>query len=330
MSLYTSVLRPLLFRMDAEEAHHLAMNVLSTVPASLLRLLFASGRRERAKEFFGLKFFNPVGLAAGLDKNAVALPAWEALGFGFAEVGTITAHAQPGNEKPRLFRYPEAGALINRMGFNNDGAEAVGARLDRLKQSGRWPTIPVGINLGKSKVTALEDAPSDYLASYQRLLPYGDYFVVNVSSPNTPGLRSLQDRAALAAIVRTLLDFDASKPLLVKVAPDLELPAAQEIAELAEAEKLSGLIATNTTLDHSSIPAERNQQGGLSGAPLLGKSTALLKFLTSQTGLPIIASGGVMSAEAAREKFTAGASLVQVYTGFIYKGPELIGEILAG
>ena len=328
MNLYSSIVRPLLFRMDAERAHHLALDILSSVPTGILRMLFSPAAKANPQELFGIRFPNPVGLAAGLDKNAVALPAWEALGFGFAEVGTITAHAQPGNEKPRLFRYPEVAGLINRMGFNNDGAEVVGARLDRLKQSGKWPGIPVGINLGKSKITPLESAPADYLASYKRLLPYGDYFVVNVSSPNTPGLRSLQDGDALAAIVRALKDHDASKPLLVKIAPDLELSAVQEIAELADSEKLAGLIATNTTLDHSAIPSDRDQQGGLSGEPLRGKATALLKFLRAQTQLPVIASGGVMNAAAAREKFAAGASLVQIYTGFIYKGPDLIGEIL--
>lgn len=327
MNLYASLLRPLLFRLDAETAHHLALKMLQTIPPWFLRTTLAAVSEAQPTNHFGLHFPNPVGLAAGMDKNAVALPAWEALGFGFIEIGTITAHAQPGNPTPRLFRYPAQNALINRMGFNNDGAEAVGLRLQALKDSGHWPRIPVGVNLGKSKVTELADAPADYRKSFRRLLTFGDYFVVNVSSPNTPGLRSLQDKDALTAIVRTLREVDAEKPLLVKIAPDLEEPAAIEIAELAEREKLSGLIVSNTTLDHSAVPQEHDQQGGLSGAPLREKSQAMLQLIARQTKLPLIASGGVMDAGSAREKFEAGASLVQIYTGFVYRGPQLIKEI---
>ena len=283
---------------------------------------------DKSVRVFGLTFPNPVGLAAGMDKNAEVLGAWEALGFGFVEAGTITAHGQPGNDKPRCFRYPPQQALINRMGFNNPGAEAVACTLTKLKSSGRWPQIPVGINIGKSKVTPLEDAPSDYAASFRQLLPFGDYFVINVSSPNTPGLRQLQDRDSLAAIVRTLKSIDSSKPLLVKIAPDLSDDAVKDMASLAEAEKLDGLIATNTTLDHSSVPAGSDQTGGLSGSPLRSRSTEVLRILRAHTALPIIASGGVMSAESAREKLEAGASLVQIYTGFIYHGPGLIRDIV--
>ena len=330
LNAYTNILRPLLFRLDAEKAHHLALFLLETTPPALIRTFLSANASSTPRTVFGVTFPNPVGLAAGMDKNALALPAWEALGFGFIEIGTITAHAQPGNPRPRLYRYPEQNALINRMGFNNEGAEAVARRLETLKNSGRWPRIPVGVNLGKSKITELKDAPADYLASFRRLLAFGDYFVVNVSSPNTPGLRSLQDRGALTAIIRALRDVDASKPLLVKIAPDLEEPAAKEIAELASAENLSGLIATNTTLDHSAVPPERDQPGGLSGDPLREKSTAMLTLLSRETALPIIASGGVMDAASAREKFDAGASLVQIYTGFVYHGPQLIREIING
>ena len=330
LNAYTNILRPLLFRLDAEKAHHLALFLLETTPPALIRTFLSANASSTPRTVFGVTFPNPVGLAAGMDKNALALPAWEALGFGFIEIGTITAHAQPGNPRPRLYRYPEQNALINRMGFNNEGAEAVARRLETLKNSGRWPRIPVGVNLGKSKITELKDAPADYLASFRRLLAFGDYFVVNVSSPNTPGLRSLQDRGALTAIIRALRDVDASKPLLVKIAPDLEEPAAKEIAELASAENLSGLIATNTTLDHSAVPPERDQPGGLSGDPLREKSTAMLKLLSRETALPIIASGGVMDTASAREKFDAGASLVQIYTGFVYHGPQLIREIING
>jgi dihydroorotate dehydrogenase len=215
------------------------------------------------------------------------------------------------------------------MGFNNDGAEAVAARLDRLKTSGRWPKIPVGINLGKSKVTPIEDAPADYLASFKLLLPLGDYFVINVSSPNTPGLRDLQDEERLAAIIRAMRAHDGMKPLLVKIAPDLGDAHAAAIAAMAEREGVSGLIATNTTLDHSSIPKEFDQQGGLSGAPLESRATRLLGLLRDHCSLPIIGSGGVMGAADAGAKFSTGASLVQIYTGFVYSGPALIREIAA-
>ncbi|MFA7343959.1 MAG: quinone-dependent dihydroorotate dehydrogenase [Terrimicrobiaceae bacterium] len=326
MNLYTDILRPCLFRFDPETAHLLAITGLRRTPAPVLRAMFGPPV-EKPLRLFGLTFPNPVGLAAGMDKNAEALGAWEALGFGFVEAGTVTAHGQPGNDKPRCFRFPGQQALINRMGFNNPGAEAVARTLSALKSSGRWPRIPVGINIGKSKVTPLENAPSDYAASFRQLLPFGDYFVINVSSPNTPGLRRLQDGESLSAIVRALKAIDPAKPLLVKIAPDLSDEAVREMAALAEAEKLDGLIATNTTLDHSSVPAGNDQAGGLSGSPLRPRSTEVLRILRSQTGLPIIASGGVMSAESAREKLEAGASLVQIYTGFIYSGPGLIRDI---
>ena len=283
---------------------------------------------QRPLRLFGLNFPNPVGLAAGMDKNAVALPAWQAMGFGFLEAGTITALAQPGNEKPRCFRFPLQEALINRMGFNNRGASAAAKRLRRLKASRRWPSIPVGINIGKSKVTPLENAASDYATSYNLLLPYGDYFVINVSSPNTPGLRSLQDSDSLAQIIRTLKRIHSGKPLLVKIAPDLTDDAVREMAALAESEKLAGLIATNTTLDHSAIPAPADKIGGLSGAPLRQRSTEVIRTLRSATQLPIIASGGIMDAASAKEKLDAGANLVQIYTGFVYHGPELIRDIV--
>jgi len=327
VNIYSDILRPWLFRFDAETAHHLALTGLRLTPPAILRAAFGGGTSAPVR-LFGLSFPNPVGLAAGMDKNAEALCAWEALGFGFVEAGTVTALAQPGNDKPRCFRYPRQHALINRMGFNNDGAEAVAARLERQKSAGHWPKIPVGINIGKSKVTPLEDAASDYAASFRHLLPFGDYFVINVSSPNTPGLRQLQDRDSLARIVQTLKTIDSSKPLLVKIAPDLEDDAVREMARLAEKEGLDGLIATNTTLDHSSVPKESDQTGGLSGSPLRARSTEVLRLLRSETQLPLIASGGIMSADAAREKFAAGASLVQIYTGFVYCGPRLIQQIV--
>ena len=328
MNLYHQLLRPFFFMLPAEAAHNLAILGLRLTPPSLMRTAFGPTPQKPTK-LFGLTFPNPVGLAAGMDKNATALRAWEALGFGFVEAGTITAMAQPGNPKPRCFRYPSQHALINRMGFNNAGASAVAKRLARQKASGRWPRVPVGINIGKSKLTPNEQAASDYATSYKLLLPFGDYFVVNVSSPNTPNLRALQDRDALAEIIRTLKRINNIKPLLVKIAPDLTDDALRDIASLAESEHLAGLIATNTTLDHSAVPKDSDQQGGLSGEPLRQRSTDVLRILRSATKLPIIASGGIMDATAAHEKLEAGASLVQLYTGFVYNGPELIRDIVA-
>ncbi|MDD5199177.1 MAG: quinone-dependent dihydroorotate dehydrogenase [Terrimicrobiaceae bacterium] len=321
------MLKPWLFRLEAETAHHLALRGLELAPETCLRAVFG-GPPMAERDVGGIRLRNPVGLAAGMDKNAVALPAWEALGFGFVEIGTITALAQPGNPQPRLFRYPQLGALINRMGFNNDGADAVAARLARLKGSGRWPGIPVGVNLGKSKATPLEEAAADYLHSFRTLLPYGDYFVLNVSSPNTPGLRELQEKDALAGIVRALRGHDAAKPILVKIAPDLTEPQLDAILELAVEEAISGLIATNTTLDHSAMPAGRDEAGGLSGGPLRARALDVLRRLRAGTRIPIIASGGIMDAAAARERIEAGADLVQIYTGFVYRGPTLIREIV--
>ena len=314
--------------LPAEAAHNLAILGLRMTPPSLLRAAFGATPQKPTK-LFGLTFPNPVGLAAGMDKDASALCAWETLGFGFVEAGTITALAQPGNPKPRCFRYPSQQALINRMGFNNSGASVAAVRLARQKASGRWPRVPVGINIGKSKLTPNEQAASDYATSYKLLLPFGDYFVINVSSPNTPNLRALQDRDSLAEIIRTLKRINNIKPLLVKIAPDLTDEAVRDIAALAESEHLAGLIATNTTLDHSSVPKDSDQQGGLSGTPLRQRSTEVLRIMRSATDLPIIASGGIMDAASAHEKLEAGASLIQLYTGFVYHGPELIRDIVA-
>lgn len=324
---YSKYLRPLLFTLDAETIHHVAMWWLQNLGPAL-KLLSTTGDSRLERTVFGVKFPNPVGLAAGFDKNAVALPAWESLGFGFAEAGTITARAQPGNPKPRIFRVREARGIINRMGFNNDGCDAVAERLRQLRDSGKWPRIPVGINLGKSKVTPLDEAVSDYLLSFERLQHFGDYFVLNVSSPNTPGLRQLQDRAALDELIGAVQGRNtAGHPLLVKIAPDLSFDAIEEIVSLATEHRLAGLIATNTTIDHSSIPEHRRTQGGLSGAPLRARSTEIVRFVTERTPIPVIAAGGIMSADDALEKFDAGAALIQLYTGFIYSGPGLAGEI---
>ncbi len=324
---YQQLLRPLLFAVDAETIHHLAMGALRRFGPAMAA--FAQPPDPRlARTVFGVRFPNPVGLAAGFDKNAVALPAWAALGFGFAEVGTVTARAQPGNPRPRIFRIPEQRALINRLGFNNDGCDVVADRLRQLRASGRWPRIPVGINLGKSKATALQDATADYLLSFERLQNFGDYFVLNVSSPNTPGLRSLQDKTALHELMETVQRRNTEhRPLLVKIAPDLKWGPIEEILALAQEHGLAGIIATNTTIDHSSVPEARRTTGGLSGAPLRARSTEIVRFIAERSALPVIAVGGILSADDALEKFDAGAALVQLYTGFIYEGPALVRRI---
>jgi dihydroorotate dehydrogenase len=330
-AIYEKFVRPMLFRLDPETAHELAMYALGAVSRSRLLLKLISTRRDPRleKRVFGLKFANPVGLAAGFDKNAVALPAWQALGFGFIEAGTVTARAQPGNVKPRIFRFPEQKALVNWLGFNNDGADAVAQRLGVLKKSGLWPDIPVGINLGKSKVTPIEEATGDYLLSFERLQHFGDYFVLNVSSPNTPNLRKLQDAAALGELFANMQRRNPEhKPLLVKIAPDLEWEPIEEILALVKEHEIAGIIATNTTIDHSAVESpDGQQQGGLSGEPLRKRSTEIVKFIASKSDVPVIAAGGIMDADGAMEKFDAGAALVQLYTGYVYRGPALIGEI---
>ena len=243
---------------------------------------------------------------------------------------TVTAKAQPGNPKPRLFRFPKQAALVNRLGFNNDGADAIAERLRKLRASGRWPGVPVGINIGKSKVTPLAEAAADYVYSFQRLHPFADYVALNVSSPNTPGLRELQSREQLSVLLRALQKENrpARKPLIVKIAPDLLPNELEEIVVACEENQVAGIIATNTTLDHSSIPKERDQEGGLSGAPLLEKSTEFVRTITARSTIPVIASGGISDRESAHEKFQAGAQLVQIYTGYIYRGPGLLREIV--
>lgn len=333
-ALYQRFVRPILFSLSAEAAHDLAIRNLraaSSLP-SVLRVLERFRPPPNPTTVFGLTFPNPIGLAAGFDKNGVAIPAWAALGFGFVEIGTVTAQAQPGNPKPRIFRYAEQGALINRLGFNNDGADTIAARLRTLRESGRWPAIPVGVNIGKSKVTPIEEAVSDYLYSFRLLAPLADYVVLNVSSPNTPGLRSLQEHDALEQLLRAIRDENEKnnrKPILLKIAPDLSVSELEQIIATSEQNGIAGIIATNTTLDHSSIPAARDQTGGLSGRPLREKATEFVRAIASRSRLPVIASGGIFDAESAREKLAAGAQLLQVYTGYVYRGPGLLREIVA-
>jgi dihydroorotate dehydrogenase len=334
-AIYQSLVRPILFSLSPEAAHNLALRNLraaSSLPA-VLRLLERFKPPPKPKTVFGLTFPNPIGLAAGFDKNGVAIPAWAALGFGFVEIGTVTARAQPGNPKPRIFRYPGQEALINRLGFNNDGADAVADRLQRLRERPEsvrgWPAIPVGINIGKSKITPIEQAVEDYLYSFRLLARHADYIVLNVSSPNTPGLRSLQEHDALEQLLGAIRreNETARKPVLLKIAPDLSLSELEQIITACEEHAIAGIIATNTTLDHSAIPSARDQTGGLSGRPLREKSTEFVRAITSRSQLPVIASGGISDAASAREKLEAGAQLLQVYTGYVYRGPGFLREI---
>jgi dihydroorotate dehydrogenase len=326
---YERFVRPLLFSLDPETAHHFAIGCLrlaSDVDFALLALKILRPP-SKPKTVFGLSFPNPIGLAAGVDKNGVAIPAWAALGFGFIEIGTVTAKPQPGNPKPRIFRFPDQFALINRLGFNNDGADVIANRLRKLRESGRWPKVPVGINIGKSRTTPIENAAEDYLYSFRRLRQLADYVAVNVSSPNTPGLRELQSREQLSILLDALRDENPAKPLVVKIAPDLSPNELDEIISVCEQNNIAGIIATNTTLDHSSIPPDRNEQGGLSGAPLREKSTELVRAISARSTIPVIAAGGIFDAASGREKIEAGAQLLQIYTGYIYRGPSLLREI---
>ena len=308
---------------------------------SQLRRSYCFQDARLGQKVWDLSFLNPVGLAAGFDKDGIAVCAWPLLGFGFAELGTVTFHAQPGNPRPRLFRLPPDQAVLNRMGFNNRGAAAMAARLEQVWAGQAYP-IPLGINLGKSKITPLAAAVEDYVDSFRLLQDYGDYFVVNVSSPNTPGLRSLQARDRLEPILAAIQqENQGQKPLLVKISPDLDWDAIARVAELAQTHHLAGIIATNTTIQRQGlktpiIPATgkavTEEPGGISGAPLGQRSTEIIRFIWRQTNgrLPIIGVGGIFTAEDAWRKITAGASLLQVYTGWVYEGPGMIRRILEG
>jgi dihydroorotate dehydrogenase len=330
---YERLVRPALFRVaggDAEAVHEKTLAGLARFGPALgpLRRYYAGPAVPR--EVFGVRFPGPVGLAAGMDKNGVALGSWPALGFGFVELGTVTWHAQPGNPRPRLVRFPPSEAIVNRMGFNNLGARALAARLE---VAGRAP-VPVGISLGKSKVTPVAEAVDDYVQSFRVLQRYADYIAVNVSSPNTPGLRSLQDRAALSSLLGALAGEGAGVPLLVKVAPDLTDSALGEVLEVCTEHGISGVIATNTTLGRSGLaPGDVSrasaEAGGLSGRPLATRAREVVSFVTRESGLPVIGVGGVLEVDDALRLFDAGASLVQVYTGLVYRGPALVRGINA-
>ncbi len=336
-------LRRLLFLLDAERAHYTAMNLLKYTPAvkTITRLLFQYKNPSLHKTIFGLSFQNPVGLGAGFDKNANYLTELSTLGFGFVEVGTVTPLPQPGNEKPRLFRLLKDGALINRMGFNNEGSEAIKKRLIEWRHSqltARSSQLIIGCNIGKNKSTANEDAWKDYNIGFTKLNDCADYFVVNVSSPNTPGLRALQDKDALHKILSELQNINyglkEKKPLLLKIAPDLTQPQLEDIVALVEETKLDGIVATNTTISRDGLQTSTQTinsigAGGLSGKPLQKRSTEIVLFLHKNlpATIPIIASGGIFNGNDAKEKIDAGASLVQVWTGFIYEGPSIVKNI---
>ncbi|MGH8795174.1 MAG: quinone-dependent dihydroorotate dehydrogenase [Stackebrandtia sp.] len=338
MFFYRNAVRPILFRMgrgDPEAAHERTLALLEKWgDSALLRpLLGGLSPVKDPRRVFGLDFPNAVGLAAGMDKDGVALSAWPAMGFGFVEVGTVTWQGQPGNRRPRLYRLPASEALINRMGFNNDGARALAAR---LRDRPRTP-VPLGVSLGKSKVTPLEHAVQDYLASFAALYAHGDYFAVNVSSPNTPGLRSLQDAEHLETLLRAMYEEGVRlsrgarpKPILVKIAPDLTESAIAQALEVCLANGVSGVIAVNTTLGRDGVALADDeraaQAGGLSGAPLREIAVDVVKFVHRETGgrLPVIGVGGIIRPEHAGRLIDAGASLVQLYTGLVYSGPSLV------
>jgi len=343
--IYKRLLFPFLSLFDPEWIHDVTIQTLALVSqAAILRKALRSfyGYQHQAlrQELWGLTFSNPVGLAAGFYKNARAVSAWAALGFGFLEVGTVTALAQPGNPKPRLFRLPGDRALINRMGFNNDGAKIISERLRRFRQ-GHPNSIPLGVNIGKSPTVDLAEAVDDYLLSFTALWPYADYFAINVSSPNTPGLRQLQEPARLSELLRHLRARNeemarstgvSPKPLLVKIAPDLSWDGLEAILEVQERVPFEGIIATNTTLSRQGVHTPTSEEGGLSGRPLKDMATAVVRYVYrhSRGCLPVIGVGGIFSAEDAYEKIKAGARLLQVYTGLVYEGPFLARRIHRG
>ena len=327
--MYKTLIRPILFRFDPEEVHYFTFSILKKF-RFLTTLLFPKPIEDKRleKEVFGLKFKNPVGLAAGFDKDAKMFSELSDLGFGFIEIGTLTPKAQEGNPKKRLFRLKEDSAIINRMGFNNGGVDAA---VERLKKN---RNVLIGGNIGKNKVTPNEEAVNDYTICFEKLFPYVDYFVVNVSSPNTPNLRALQEKEPLTQLLGTLQKLNSErekpKPILLKIAPDLTDEQLLDIIDIVKETGIAGVIATNTTLSREGLVSEnKSETGGLSGKPLAKRSTEVIRFLSEKSGkaFPIIGVGGIHSADDALEKLEAGASLVQLYTGFIYEGPDLIRKI---
>lgn len=333
--MFYQLARSAMFLADAEKSHHFALGCLSQFQHTPLRALWAQQLAAKPVTVAGIEFPNPVGLAAGLDKNAECIDAFAQMGFGFIEVGTVTPRPQAGNDKPRLFRLPAADAIINRMGFNNKGVDYLVAQVKQARFNG-----VLGINIGKNKDTPNEQGKDDYIACMRKVYPYATYITVNISSPNTPGLRDLQFGDALFDLLQAVkneqLDLSARHgkyvPVFVKIAPDMDAIAVEQVADTLRASQLDGAIATNTTLDKTTVAQLEygNEAGGLSGQPVRQKSTEVVRLLRQHLGadFPIIGVGGIDSAAAAGEKFAAGAQLVQVYTGFIYQGPDLIKQIV--
>lgn len=334
--------RPLFFQFDPEKIHHFVTASLKRFnrfpgAAKLSRTVFSVENSKLEREVFGLKFKNPVGLAAGFDKNGELMGEMANFGFGFVEIGTVTPLPQTGNPKPRMFRLKQDEALINRMGFNNLGVDVVAERLRRYRQlTPQTPNLIIGGNIGKNKNTPNEDAVSDYVKCFDRLFDVVDYFVVNVSSPNTPGLRELQEKEPLKKLLQTLQQRnrknDISRPILLKIAPDLTDEQLDDIVEIVKESGIAGVIATNTTIGREGLKSPekiKNESGGLSGKPLTKRSTEVIRYLSEKSGkaFPIIGVGGIHSAADALEKLEASASLVQLYTGFIYEGPGLVKRI---
>ncbi len=333
--MYKLFIRPFLFLFNPETAHHFTLGLLKLVlkfpfAKSLFRFLYCVQDDKLKRNLFGLEFPNPVGLAAGFDKNALYIDELACLGFGFIEIGTVTPLPQPGNDKPRLFRLPADNALINRMGFNNDGVEIIVERLKKRKSN-----IIVGGNIGKNKVTPNENAADDFVKCFEGLFEHVDYFVVNVSSPNTPGLRELQDKEPLLKILNALQEKNQSKqkrkPILLKIAPDLTNEQLDDILSIVLQSNIDGILATNTTINRENLKTDSATiqaigNGGLSGKPVTKRSTEVLQYLSEKSNhkLPLIGVGGIFSGEDAQEKINAGTSLIQLYTGFIYEGPGLV------
>ena len=340
--LYEKAIRPILFKADAEDAHERAIKSLKFLChfKFLLKLMerYNCVVSERPIELFGLNFPNPVGLAAGFDKNAECWPAMSALGFGFVEIGTVTAKEQPGNQRPRLFRLLQHEALINRMGFNNEGVEKVAQRLAAQFNNYKRSRIPLGINIGKSKVTTLDHAAQDYLTSFKALADYADYFAINVSSPNTPGLRKLQGKDHLEALLTALNEANHQRavklgkqrlPMLLKIAPDMSFQQVDTIVETLMSVGLDGVIATNTMVERPGAMGEITESGGLSGQPIASRAINIVNYIHRSTNgkLPVIGVGGIVNERAAGAFFDAGASLVQLYSGMVYRGPFWAREV---
>ncbi|MGB7948692.1 MAG: quinone-dependent dihydroorotate dehydrogenase [Candidatus Binatia bacterium] len=341
---YKHLIRPLLFLGDPEKTHEQTLTLLSRIKPldGLLDRLFCVQDRRLQIKLGSLNFPNPVGLAGGFDKNGVAVRTIAGFGFGFMEIGAVTALAQPGNPKPRLYRLPEDQALINRLGFNNEGAAAIAVRLKSLRSEQTPLKIPLGINIGRSKIVETKDAVTDFVSAFEQLYPYGDFFTLNVSSPNTPNLRELQERDLLQGLLRAIQErnFQLSfrfgqtpKPVLVKIAPDMEFSQADEILKVAMSENISGIIATNATAFlRETLACGSKEPGGLSGKPLRALATDFVRHLYRGVGgkLPIIGVGGIFTAADAYEKIKAGATAVQIYTGFVYEGPAAVKRINQG